>query len=515
MKAKLIGAASTLMMALGMATAAAEDIPEKLFVDASVPFQGQQIDGSSWYNAFPTIQEAIDYAVTNVGYEDAHILVAEGTYYPTTRGFDDNNDGILQDEEKSIVLLGAVRLHGGYIGWNNGSPGSTDPFSPDGAYQKTVLSGDIGAARVLADNTYHVLFAQEDSNLSDSVIDGVTGAILIDGFRVEAGNADALQGTASEGGGLYVDGLPIVGSDPLPITIENCIFRRNYAAELGGAICARTQSALLKIRFCTFVENNARVGGALFLNQGFAENEDVKIGNTTFRDNGNPTWAPAFGTTTERGGAIFIAFEGEVDGSNLVFVDNEADQGAAVFWEPPAQTASGEYEQTWWHCTFAFNHASTVSNAAYQVQGASPGSGARLVSEFYNTIFWDDGVTSPDYPDILVGSRTIAILDWTYYDLITTGGGVYNIGPQTIWSLAPFNGDPFLDSPNRDLRLSPSSACINAGNPFGGMMLLTGTGPDIIDVDLDGDTAEALPLDFALVNRVINGAPDMGAYEKP
>jgi hypothetical protein len=65
-----------------------------------------------------------------------------------------------------------------------------------------------------------------------------------------------------------------------------------------------------------------------------------------------------------------------------------------------------------------------------------------------------------------------------------------------------------MDSAGGDLRLRLGSPAVNAGD-------VSALPPDIYDLDSDGDTAEAIPVDLAFKNRVQAGVLDMGAYETP
>jgi hypothetical protein len=71
---------------------------------------------------------------------------------------------------------------------------------------------------------------------------------------------------------------------------------------------------------------------------------------------------------------------------------------------------------------------------------------------------------------------------------------------------ATFAADPRFIS-TADLRLSPDSPCIDAGNA-------AHLPADSEDIDTDNDTDEPIPLDIAGRTRVVSTAPDIGAYER-
>lgn len=90
------------------------------------------------------------------------------------------------------------------------------------------------------------------------------------------------------GGGLYINWTPRAN-----INIKNCVFENNYAVSQGGAICTVIcYGSILNINNCDFYYNTAeRIGGAIYV-----ENLDnIYINNSSFIEN-----------ETRVGGAIFI-----------------------------------------------------------------------------------------------------------------------------------------------------------------------------------------------------------------
>ena len=76
-------------------------------------------DGSSWLNAYTDLQAALSAAV-----EGTQVLVADGTYKPTTT----------TDRNVSFQLKNAVSLFGGYPGY-----GATDPNARDVALYPAIF----------------------------------------------------------------------------------------------------------------------------------------------------------------------------------------------------------------------------------------------------------------------------------------------------------------------------------------------------------------------------------------
>ncbi|MBK9630374.1 MAG: DUF1565 domain-containing protein [Saprospiraceae bacterium] len=150
-------------------------------------------NGTSWTNAFKTIQQAL--ATAFVGEE---IWIAKGIYKPDTK-------------IESFQLVSGVTLYGGFNG-NETSLTQRDPRN-----NQTILSGDLDGDdnptdptvnRI--DNAYHVAF----------VAMGVMDAGL-DGLIIYGGQTEGVAGVndARRGGGVLAYGS---------VNINNCIFRANY-----------------------------------------------------------------------------------------------------------------------------------------------------------------------------------------------------------------------------------------------------------------------------------------------
>lgn len=210
-----------------------------------------QPNGMAWSSAFPSLQSALSQTTPGV-----EIWVASGTYYPTGGG----------DRSVSFELQDDVAIFGGF------ATTETLRSQRNWSANPTVLSGNIGNSGNETDNSFHVL-----SSFS------VNSAALIDGFIIEAGNAnlDLDDSYDKFGGGMFNDqGAP---------TLRNMIFRNNHA-EFGGAI-ANLDSSPLVIN--TLFLNNSTVGGG---NGGalFQHNSQSQLINTTFYDN-----------SADQGGAIY------------------------------------------------------------------------------------------------------------------------------------------------------------------------------------------------------------------
>jgi hypothetical protein len=191
--------------------------------------------GASWADAFNNLQDALTQAAScpNV----TEIWVAAGTYTP-----DQGVGYTLGDRSHSFVMQNDLAIYGGFPGF----PGQEGDFSArNPALVPTRLSGDIGMANNDADNSFHVIF-NNNNGLDDSAI--------LDGFIISGGNANG-SGLDARGGGMYNRLV-----SPL---IAGCIFTANSAASSGGGIYNSNPSTPLFVN-CLFFSNTAPSGTGAF-----------------------------------------------------------------------------------------------------------------------------------------------------------------------------------------------------------------------------------------------------------
>ena len=257
-------------------------------------------DGSSWANAFASLQGAIDAAAK----KHAQVWIAAGTYVPTG-----------SDRGASFRLHDGVSIYGGFTGVER-SLGERDREHP------TILSGDLGRKGERADNAFHVL-------------EGANGVVL-DGLTIEHGNAD---GTLydSRGGGLvsydaHTRTLPgRVGEGFTDVVVRDVTFRNNSAKE-GGALYAfgTSQLSFERVRF---EDNAADFGGALvlrvdidarFVESSFVGNRSTWQGGAAYLDYGvRPTFEQCDFTANQagsHGGAVYLTTRAsQVEETDAVF----------------------------------------------------------------------------------------------------------------------------------------------------------------------------------------------------
>lgn len=447
-----------------------------IYVDAGVSPGG---DGSSWTTAFDDLQSALAEAINSGG--SLEIWVARGTYTPAEPG---------GDRGASFNMLNNVELLGGFAGTE------TTRDQRDTDVNETILSGDLDGDDLpvfgnRSDNSFHVLTAN-----------AVTETAGLDGFTIQAGNANGAVSDIHGGGILSTNG----GS---PIVL-NCLFRDNFAIGSGGAIRARIGSvATGRIEKCVFNGNTA--GG----NGGAASFAFGNFIDCTFSNN----HADGFAGALERGACVRCTFIGnssagsggaatdDVRVTNCRFLGNTAGGNGGALRSP------GRVE----NCEFSGNHADGtggaiatafgVANSTFSnnTAGVSTGGLTRGNNFVENCVFWNNTDPTGATETAQVSTSALnAIINSIVQGLsVFAGVGNISLNPQFVDALGP---DGIAGTLDDDLRLMPNSPAIDAGDNA----LLP---DDTSDVDGDGDTTETTPLDLDDTPRIKNGTVDMGAYE--
>jgi hypothetical protein len=384
------------------------------------------------------------------------------------------------------------------------------------------------------DNCYHVVTGS-----------GTDATAVLDGVTITLGQADVptFPTEDSKGAGMYLQG----GSP----TIRNCLFRRNDARESGGGLYARTGSP--QVTGCTFDDNRARnyldlgdgSGGGAYVEAGspsfsgctFTENAIdiagagirlVQSGGTIqgCRFAGNSgTAIDGYGsspliercTIVGNWGGIFFTL-GSPSVRRCLILGN---YGSGVY----SQLGSPEVINTLivgnftggsgggvhcLGCDATVQNCTIAANTAYNYGGGVYASGSATVATV-NSILWANAARL-EGPQLYLRNLNpyVPQLTVSYCDVQAGRSAVGGSGTLT-WGEGNIDEDPLFVDPdgadgivgNQDdnLRLSPSSPCVDAGD--------NGAIPPSVTVDLDGRP------------RIVDGdgdkAPvvDMGAYEAP
>ena len=298
--------------------------------------------GSSFRNPFTSLEEALTYidlvrannASDNVSFE---IFIAGGTYYPFSApgGYSTNL------RKSAFTLPQGVQIYGGF----NGQPGNTvdwDYYQPtgytagidtgfdaslkpgmnittagalanreqtdvnqNGIYEpwefrrQTILNGQVNSYEQALD-AYHILYNDVVATTGLSAFNGADKSVVIDGLFFM--NGEALHGRDAAG----VD--------------------RGASYYKGGAVNIQDATTQLTIRRCMFIDNQGRMGGAVYSNAPiyiygslFAQNAALKEDNVTGSEGKDGYGSALF----INGSAVYAV--------NSIFANNEADEMATIY----------------------------------------------------------------------------------------------------------------------------------------------------------------------------------------
>ena len=292
--------------------------------------KGASGTGSSWSDAYGSLQEALDIAI-----DGDQIWVAKGTYKPTTKAGGSGN------RNKTFQMKNGVAIYGGFAGTE------TALSQRDVKRNETILSGDLlgndnPATPVeelyydpsRSDNCYHVFYHPQGTDLDSTAV--------LDGFTITGGNAD-VSGTHGTGGGMYNE-----GSNP---TITNCTFSNNFAGVGGGM--ANYEGGKPAVTGCNFTDNASLVGGGGLGNVG---KSGPTVTNCTFDGN----WAELYG-----GGGI-LNYQSNPTVTDCTFIGNSTDEdgGGMYNWENSSPIVT--------NCTFIDNSAKYDGGGMYNRSSSSP-----------------------------------------------------------------------------------------------------------------------------------------------
>lgn len=185
-------------------------------------------DGSSWNNAYRSLNEAIAYFASlpesEVGDKQLEIYVKEGDLFPIYAFGNLDPKTATLDIKKTASSL-PLRIIGG---WSAADGTTRDPLNC-----RSILEGNQSGT-TLADGLYHVVMVEPEAN------------VVLDGFYVTRGYA---AGTATITGGA---GMLIY--DNATVEVRNSVFENNTAVSC-AAIDGRQQGVTLTLVNCV-INNN-------------------------------------------------------------------------------------------------------------------------------------------------------------------------------------------------------------------------------------------------------------------
>lgn len=541
------------------------------YVNASPP-SGSAQDCSTWANACPDLQTALDKA----GSSD-QIWVAAGTYKPSAVW----PSGSTDSRTATFTMKDGVAIYGGFAG------NETDPSqrNPDPATNNTILSGDIGAADDASDNAYHVVNTEVVNwGLYGGTAIGVTNSAVLDGFTITGGNASGSTNPKNYGGGMWLhQGSP---------TLRNLRFVGNSASQDGGGMyvepcytftpgteCLQTKPTLTDVVFQrNTVTTTGGTGGAGMNINNYMNDSDPSLlapsltrvtfdGNTSANNGGGllNNGAPAILTNVTfknniasggSGGGMSHRFD--ADGltltlTNVDFINNSATDGGGLYSMNSYSTSS---KVTGTNVRFLGNHAivyggggmeaaqghATLVNALFSDNSAVSLGGGIAGWGYSNTTLTNatfSGNSAPKSAAIFVGDDPTAVVNLqnsvvygnsggseipanSSYDDSVCGLGDYcgtaNISNSLIQGGCPaaanctsiVSGDPKFANPS-----NPAGADGTIGTTDDGLQLSAGS--PAIDAGDNSYVPTGVDKDVAGQTRFKNdtGTPDTGIGTPP
>jgi hypothetical protein len=410
-------AATLLVAALSGAGPASAGI---VFVNAAATGSG---NGSSWANAYTTVQPALNAALAG-----DQVWVARGRYVGC------------------ITLKLDVALFGGFAGTEN--PITYNLGNRNFAVNETILDG----------------------NQAGSVVTGPTGATAtcrIDGFTITNGSGTPL-GSTRRGGGLYLS-----SSSP---TIVNDKITGNSAPSGGGLYLDSSSPTISKSTISANVA--AFSGGGLHLNRSSptVTNSVVTDNDSGYQGGGLYLYASSLtistskitGNSADSGGGFYLEASSPTISRNTIAGNSAADSGGGLFLESSSAVIAnnfitGNVADSGGGLRLLVSHA-TIANNTIVGNGASTGGG---LSGFY--------YTSPP----TIANNILAFNSSGFYNSADTstlgilhnncvyGNEAYNFLRMTdpTGTNGNLSVDPRLASREYgNVHIQPDSPCIGTGN---------------------------------------------------
>lgn len=371
----------------------------RIYVDDSA---AGSADGTSWADAFPSLQDALTAAGTLSG--GVTIWVAKGTYY-TDEGGTQTDD----DRDATFDILDGFAVYGGFAGTETSL--NERVLSMNNPDDLSILSGDLNqdddSGGDNSENAYHVVFFDE-----------VSDQTVLDGFTVTGGNSNhspRISWADQDGGGIYNTGGSSGNGTP---NITNCHIKGNNAVSEGGGIY--NNEGNLRMSNCMITGNTAGVDGGGMYNYTYTLGLDG---------------SPCSPTLT-----------------NCVFTGNSATGDGGAMYN---HSYGGPVRPAIINCTFTGNDAGSAGNEIYNyvmyILNTTVGA---CEPQFTNCIIWNDGAIRNSH----------AVPAYAYCNIKGSGGSAAWVASGSDYG-NNIDADPlFVDPAAGDLRLVTGSPCLDSGD---------------------------------------------------
>ncbi len=272
-------------------------------------------DGSSWADAFTSIQMAVDYAD-----DGDQVWVANGSYFspepgdssvPVLRmkpgvdvygGFE-TSDSQFGDRDVSTT---STRLDGENRSWHvviGAGPARLDGFIIQSGYAFGVYPDNCGGGMLnhrVSPVVENCVFSSNDASFHGAGMANIMSSPIVLNCTF------TLNLTINNGAGVYnddeggIDGHPrfedcVFGpgnscrfgggmfNNWCEVTVTDCLFRDNLANHNGGGLYNRNSRGT--VRNCTFVENRSVSGGGVYLNSSVDDEDLTRLENCLIHTN--------------------------------------------------------------------------------------------------------------------------------------------------------------------------------------------------------------------------------------
>jgi len=334
-----------------------------VYVDKSAPGG----DGSSWADAFNTLQPAIDAAYARG--EEVWVAVGdynEVRYVPPT-------DPPAEDDNGSLVIRPGVDIYGGFAG------DETQRDQRDWETNVAIINGSTARSGAPA---CHVVI------MSDGVLDG---------FTITGGSVSQFVPCLNAGAGIFISGgAPVV---------RNCAINNNTASGAGGAMVAYATAGTFEN--CLFANNYSNRGGAI----------DMSGCTTTFsKCRFQANTCAGYRTYSGYGGAIEM-YSSSPQFVNCVFWENRVVSAFSTSSYGGAVDVTSASYPEFLNCTFYGNVATNDSPEFSSNYGGAIRSDESSLPTAINCILWGnvpDQVYGPAlvlYTDIQGGRAAAGCID--------------------------------------------------------------------------------------------------------